>query len=176
MTRDFRLQFFSSICFPRAPELLSIPWGHFEFLRKDAEIFDIKGYHKCQRNWRKFIAGNDTNDKHKVTNISKNFGKKFDDDPTVYSGARGKLIYEKNQKSKISRQTSFNARIKTLTNLRSAKLCSTLLELTIFASTTAGVHHSLFKSNGLQAITVRIDLTSGIFILLIDQEGKEERI
>ncbi len=50
----------------------------------------------------------DTADKHSFANISANFRKKFEMVLMGYSGAKGTLIYEKNQMSKISCQTPFN--------------------------------------------------------------------
>jgi hypothetical protein len=49
------------------------------------------------------IAGvNDSGDKHKIANISANFHKKFEMSAMGYSGTQGKMIHEKNLKTKIS--------------------------------------------------------------------------
>jgi hypothetical protein len=53
-------------------------------------------------------GSNDTGDKRKVVNISAYFRKKIRLTPIGYSGARGKLVCEKNLKSKISCQAPFN--------------------------------------------------------------------
>jgi hypothetical protein len=53
-----------------------------------------------------FIAGVvDTADKHSFAKISTNLRKQFETAQMGYSGARGKLIHEKNLKLKISSQT-----------------------------------------------------------------------
>ncbi len=58
----------------------------------------------------KFATGDvDTGGAPLLANISANFRKKFETVLMGYSGAEGKLIYEKNQKQKISRHCPFKA-------------------------------------------------------------------
>jgi hypothetical protein len=55
------------------------------------------------------IAGvNDARDKHKVVNISVSFRRKFEMEPTGYSGDRGKLIFLKKLESKSRVRHPFN--------------------------------------------------------------------
>ncbi len=56
-----------------------------------------------------FAIVNDTVGVPRVANISPNFQKKLETALLVYSGAWGKLIHEKNLKSKISSHYPFKA-------------------------------------------------------------------
>jgi hypothetical protein len=84
---------------------------------ENSRIFSqVKINHLCHRHrgLTVFIAGvvytgdNVTGDKHKVANIYANFRKNLVMAPMRYGESRGKVIYEKNLKSKISSQAPFN--------------------------------------------------------------------
>ena len=93
--------FFSWISFPQAPEYTIRVVLNFLKIRQDIRrsrcttgVVDTGG---------KFASGVvDTGGQPWAANIFENFLKKFETALKVYSGAWGKLIHEKNQKSKIS--------------------------------------------------------------------------
>ncbi len=116
--------FFSSISFPPSPECPIRTVSNFS--ENSRRYSQVKVHHRYQRHrwqfttdindtggkfasgvydWRFFAFATgvvDTGGKPWAANISANFRKKFETTLVVYSGAWGKLIHKKNQKSKIS--------------------------------------------------------------------------